>query len=214
MKRRKPESPLKISMVRSLVQAMENSTGRGNALLACAWLDDALELYLRSRCVNDRNVESLYESGGPLDAFMPRIKVAYAFGLITEDVFRELSVIRRIRNDFAHLRDPLTFEDSRISAGCRKLQIPALVERAAGHDFETDQDRYMMACFLLATRFFSAAERPHRPSQLQPISISRTEGVGGSVESLAVVIGMFRRARHPRSESVSGATFAKGGPDS
>src|SRR5829696_108003 len=87
-----------------------NETDRGKALVLTAWLDDALEQFLRTRVVQEKKlIENLFDQDRPLGTFSARINVAYAFGLVSEGVYRDLHAIREIRNRFAHERNLISF---------------------------------------------------------------------------------------------------------
>jgi DNA-binding MltR family transcriptional regulator len=45
------------------------------------------------------------DTGGPLSTFSARINLAHALRIIDDAEYRDLHIIRRIRNDFAHRRD-------------------------------------------------------------------------------------------------------------
>src|SRR5262249_32748525 len=58
---------------------------------------------------------------GPLATFSARIDMAYLLGLIPDNVRRELHLIRKIRNDFAHSSENLDFNNEAIANRCREL---------------------------------------------------------------------------------------------
>jgi len=56
-------------------------------------------------------VDGLFGGDAPLATFSSKIKLAFALGLITRKTRRQLDVIRQLRNDFAHARGALDFDD-------------------------------------------------------------------------------------------------------
>lgn len=196
MARRKPTSPLEIKTFPSLVKALKEATGRGTALLSFAWLDDALDAFIRSRCVDDaKTVGFLFQGRGPIESFLARVHTAYAFGLIDGDTHKELLTLREIRNEFAHIRDPLTFTDESIAARCRKLQVPAVVEREVNDTIASDQDRFQLTCILLAAVFLQGAKTPRRPTDTAPITIRSYKGTGLAFEWIAKLLAIVRSIR-------------------
>ena len=56
----------------------------------------------------------------PIGKFSTRILLAFGLGLISEREYRELEVIRKIRNEFAHSID-ITFNHPSVSSRCKLL---------------------------------------------------------------------------------------------
>jgi DNA-binding MltR family transcriptional regulator len=99
----KQESP-SLSSFREAAATFEKESDRGSALIAVAWVDDALEACLKSRFRDEKTiVDSLLRQDGPLGSFSSRIKTAYLLGLITASLYSDLERMRGIRNDFAHV---------------------------------------------------------------------------------------------------------------
>jgi DNA-binding MltR family transcriptional regulator len=83
-------------------------TDRGCALMAAAYLDERLGEFMKGYFVDDSKVaDDLLEQSRPLGTFSSRIDMAYALGLISEEEHRGLHPIRRIRNDFGHVAQPI-----------------------------------------------------------------------------------------------------------
>ena len=107
----------------AIKQLMEESD-RGAVLVGVAYLDDLL-LRLFKRMLLDKTLsEELFGGSGPLSNLSGRIKVAYCLGWIGPATFRDLDLLRRIRNDFAHLHKPITFTDPSVQSRCRDLEMP------------------------------------------------------------------------------------------
>ena len=88
---------------------------RGCALIAAAYVDAQLETLLRSYFVDDSKcVDELLANSKPLGTFSARIDLTYALGLLPADIYRDLHLIRKIRNDFGHNPAPITFEEPAI----------------------------------------------------------------------------------------------------
>ena len=85
---------------------------RACVILAAAMLDQAIETILKSCLVptdskNDTLLEGAY---APISTFSARIDLAYRIGLISKKFCRDLHLIRKMRNDFAHDVKDCTFE--------------------------------------------------------------------------------------------------------
>lgn len=88
-----------------LFRQMANESDRVCAIIGCCLLEEDLERTLRSRTAKGlevNQVESLFQGYGPLSTFSAKIALCHVFGFITEAMFHDLEIIRRIRNKFAH----------------------------------------------------------------------------------------------------------------
>lgn len=100
------------AMVLSLAAFIEDTLGR--LLLA----------YLRD-CKASRDLVEGFNA--PLGTLSSRIKTAYAFGLVTEEQFRDMEVLRKIRNLFAHDWEGVSLERS---------DIASMIGQLSGYNFE------------------------------------------------------------------------------
>lgn len=111
----------KINEVEAFRLALSKETDRGCALFASSYLDKAL-----SDCAlaYDKKIENdLFEGNAPLAAFSARIKMAFYLGKISKIERRDLDLIRKIRNEFAHNADAIDFEEEKIKNQCRELSF-------------------------------------------------------------------------------------------
>ncbi len=95
-------------------------TDRGCALMAAAFLSEQLFILLVSSLVRDDDVSQKLLSSR-IESFCDRIDLAFALGLLPPLARRDLHLIRRIRNEFAHDASPLSFASSQIADRCREL---------------------------------------------------------------------------------------------
>ena len=120
------EDPLfeKFDLAMKFRRGLRGETDRGRALMAAEYLSNQLAELLRAAFVDDHRAcdAMLDEPVGHLNSFGSRIEFAYLMGLVGPTAKRELNLIRKIRNDFAHQYKPLTFSDQRIAARCRELR--------------------------------------------------------------------------------------------
>ena len=57
----------------------------------------------------------------PLSSFSSRILTAYELGLIQENEYKQLQIIRKIRNEYAHNWSDIPFETGRVSDLAKNL---------------------------------------------------------------------------------------------
>jgi len=125
--------PMRTSTLACMVfrKALTPETDRGCALMAAAYLDERLKLLLQSRLVFDKKyVRRALDFNGPLGTFSSRIDFAYLLGLIPKNAQRDLHLMRKIRNEFAHVASSLNFESESVSAECKKFYFDGVVPEA------------------------------------------------------------------------------------
>ncbi len=91
--------------------------------MAAAFLDSRLELLISKKLVDDRKiVQQFLEFNGVAGSFSSRIDFCYLTGLLTKSVYSDLNLIRKIRNEFGHRVEPISFETPEIRSRCEQLQ--------------------------------------------------------------------------------------------
>jgi hypothetical protein len=121
----KTASPFTLSQ--AFVQALKKESDRACAILGLAMLDAGLRGLFEAR-LTQRNHQKLFEAHGPLATFAGRTDVAGALGWLPAPEHSELTLLRRIRNDFAHAFDhELTFASSQVRDRCKSLRFPQLI---------------------------------------------------------------------------------------
>jgi len=89
---------------------------RGCALVAAAYLEDELVELLKRFLIKqpDAASKALFDFNGPLGTFSAKIRMAHALGLISTETQKGLDILRKIRNEFAHLHEPVTFQSDAV----------------------------------------------------------------------------------------------------
>jgi DNA-binding MltR family transcriptional regulator len=91
------------SEIHRLVGVLNQESDRGLVLAGAAYIDDCLKALLEASFIEDMNViEALLDSDGPRSSFSSHIKLAYLLGLLEVDEYRDLELIRKMRNECAH----------------------------------------------------------------------------------------------------------------
>src|SRR5438132_1135672 len=91
-----------------MVDALRAESDRAAVVLGAAFLDAQLEDLFRAKLVPftpQDSFDNLFTSNGPLATFSARINLAFSLGWVSDNVRRDLHVIRDIRNTFAHTFD-------------------------------------------------------------------------------------------------------------
>ena len=105
-------------------ESYANESDRSVGILAATYLEQCLAEFLLLRLVDHSSSRALFDSFAPLSSFSGKIEIAFAIGLIPEQIYDDLRRIKKIRNLFAHELDALTFDSPKISKLCDQFFIP------------------------------------------------------------------------------------------
>jgi mannitol operon repressor len=142
--------------VSRLVDDLERESDRGAALVGAAFLDDVLDVLLRSAFVNEpETVGKLMGMGRPLESFGSRAHLCYCMGLLGADVYADINLIREIRNDFAH-RGPTGFDLPDVEIKCMRLRI---ISTLGADESCGPRERFIATVVMLANHLLLEASR-------------------------------------------------------
>jgi hypothetical protein len=99
--------------IATFLEELKTQSDRGAAVIAAAVLDDLLEFLILQRLINlgAERRESLFgRTGAPLSSFSAKIEMAYALGVIANEMRLGMHLIRDVRNEFAHRIEQITFD--------------------------------------------------------------------------------------------------------
>lgn len=126
-RKRLPESSEDVKgAATAFLETIKAESDRGSVLVAAAFLDEALELLLRSRMKSEprivkQSVDPLLTGIGPLKSFWARTELCRALDFLADWEYEDLSQIRNLRNLFAHSYEQADFDDSRVIEMVMKL---------------------------------------------------------------------------------------------
>ena len=137
---------------------LNEESDRGAALLGVAYLDEQLKQLFRAKMLNEKIADELLGAHRPLATFSARIDVGYGLGWLGKSTYEDINLIRKIRNDFAHLHKPMSFSDSNVISKCSALKLPKTVKVTL-----TARDTFCWTVAFLALHFKDAAKTAARP---------------------------------------------------
>jgi|GEM_PF-1848167 len=111
------DSEIRIHKFSDTLQA---ESDRGCALVSAAYLDESLKQLLLKSFVKDKLSQKILDK--ELQPFSFRIEMAFLLGKINRIAYRDLHLIRKIRNQFGHSEELITFESPQIRDRCSELQ--------------------------------------------------------------------------------------------
>lgn len=110
------------------ISAIRRQDDQAMVLSLATFLEDTLGRLLIAYFRSCKATKDLVEGfNAPLGTFGSRIKAVYAFGLVTDDQFKDMEVLRRIRNHFAHNWEGVSFE---------RNDIESLIGQLSGYTVE------------------------------------------------------------------------------
>lgn len=178
-----------ISRVMEFRESLTPETDRGCAIAAAAFLDEELKVLLAGVLADEPKVlKEAFSQNGPLASFSARVDFAMLMGLLSRAACRDLHIIRRIRNDFAHSPHPLSFEDIGIRNRCTELRYTFREPGAKPRQHFTSA-----VCGVLAfihARLFKAT-RPSIPSDALPseqVKMDARENTNSIIKALQRVL--------------------------
>jgi hypothetical protein len=148
-----------------LATGLDEESDRALAILAAAYLDHLLRRWITLRLELDDLPEAaqfLFEGfNAGLATFSSRIQMAKHLDLLSEEEQRDLTLIKAVRNEFAHEFTGISFETQSISDRCRELAAA----KVSGQP-PTPRECYQKACvrlmgdILLQIRSLEGGDRP------------------------------------------------------
>lgn len=107
------------------LEGLNNESPRGAVLVAMDYIEELLLRTIGAFIVEGTKISALTSGmSAPLGSLSARAQMAACLGLISEYEHREITTLRKIRNEFAH-HHRATFGDQRIMDLCENLALSA-----------------------------------------------------------------------------------------
>lgn len=141
----------------NFVNELQGETNRGLPLVGAALIDEKLLNTLESFFVEGKSSSKLLSApNAPLGTFSSRIDACYSLALIDKFEYQEIGIIRKIRNEFAHAKHGLSFENEKIKGLCSSLQSP--LPEGPGSPADTPRFRLVNAIVCIVLRLYYRPE--------------------------------------------------------
>jgi hypothetical protein len=103
---------------------IRTASPRAAAILAVTYVESVLRFAITARCIylSDDELKPLYSASGPLSSFSQATELGFALGVFGPMIRDDLTIIRVIRNAFAHTMKPLSFDTPEFTMEIAKLQ--------------------------------------------------------------------------------------------
>lgn len=109
--------------VHGIYEQLSQESERGSAIIGAAFIDDVLEEMLKTLMIvpAQKQDELFTGSFAPLGSLSAKIALSYRLGLISPNVRMGLDLVRKIRNDFAHVSHQINFKTQSVHERIREL---------------------------------------------------------------------------------------------
>jgi len=117
------EKPIPVWLSTFLAE-FQKETDRASVILTAAMLDDVLSELLKARLVPcPGSADALFDdANAPLANFSSRIEMSFRLGLISHRFARDMHLVRKIRNSFAHNISGCHFKDMSVLNRIKALE--------------------------------------------------------------------------------------------
>lgn len=114
----------------AVLEEMKGASDRAIGIIAASLVEIHLLKLIKQTFITETKSngkettqETMFRSSGPLGSFSSRIQLAYIMGLISAELFKDLTTIKDIRNRFAHYTEMGSFKVPEISSRCFHLTL-------------------------------------------------------------------------------------------
>lgn len=113
---KRPEPGTTTDWWHKYMDMFEKESDRACVILTVSFVDELLTLCLRTKLVADHSAtDSLFDGArAPFSTFSSKIDLSFRLGIVSNRLAKDLHLIRKIRNDFAHNIEGCDFADTRV----------------------------------------------------------------------------------------------------
>jgi hypothetical protein len=117
---------ISVDFGKRISDALSNESDRASVILVASWIDHFLQIKLAHEFDggNANARSALFSSNGPFATFAAKLNVAFCAGWIDSDVYHDLDIIRKMRNEFAHSIESHSLYDEPFPAMVARLRVP------------------------------------------------------------------------------------------
>jgi len=146
--------------INRLMHLTRDEDERGLVLSVAAFSEDCLGRLLTAHLREGKAASDLIEGfNAPLGTFSARIKAGYAIGLLSDEQYRDLEFLRKIRNEFAHNWEGCSFEKPNIKDWIAGMSASRINEKVA----ESPKEKFhsTMMCTLVELEYLLSTLGKH-----------------------------------------------------
>lgn len=104
--------------------SLNKESDRGCSLLSVSFLDLQIEKVLKRKLIgNKKHLNKIFDFNGALGTLSNKLDLSYSLGLISKTEYEDITIIRKIRNDFAHSYHNIDFDSPKIISLIKRLNL-------------------------------------------------------------------------------------------
>lgn len=152
---------LDIDDYQEVLKEFHNESDRAAAVLGVSFVECYLAKFMKSAMVADVKDE-VFDSNGPFSTYSQRVQGAHAFGLISGTMKRDLELIGKIRNRFAHHPMRSTFDTAPITDWCNSLSTAEMIPMpdTSQGTRQDNRNRFVVAIGMVVADWHNAISKP------------------------------------------------------
>jgi len=116
-----------------LQESMRSGSDLSCALIGGAAMENMLMYVLERFLVDCEESKDLFDIKGDLDSITKCKRMAFCLGLIDRLSYKNIGMVARIRNKFAHNHEPIDFKNEEIVGMCNDLELNDPTGKEFGH---------------------------------------------------------------------------------
>ncbi|UWP99248.1 hypothetical protein [Aliiroseovarius crassostreae] len=145
----------------TFLDASNSETERGRALIAASLIEEMLDEILRGFLLDTKATAKLFNGpNAPLSTLSSKGLASAALGLISQSEHRDIELIRKIRNEFAH-SVMCSFDDDKIRSWAEELKVGMssldALENGHGSKVRDPKQRFCMVTTSIVSSLYNRA---------------------------------------------------------
>jgi len=120
---------------------LKGESDRAAAIVGASIIESQLEDLLTKAMIPDAQTAPLFDGYGPLSTLSAKISIIESFGFLPKDICKDLHLLRKIRNEFAHQHGGLSFDSPKISAWVSTFGCLGIM-RGQLQEYKTDPESW------------------------------------------------------------------------
>lgn len=109
-----------------ILDSLKKESDRAKLILVSSWIDYFLKVKIQNEFSkgNKKARKDLFSLNGPFATFSSKLNLAFCAGWIDSDVYHDIQIIRKLRNDCAHSIENITLDEERVRKEIEKFKVP------------------------------------------------------------------------------------------
>ena len=109
-----------------IANSLKDESDRAKIILAASWADYYLQVKFEKEYSkgNKKARKIIFSANGPFASFSSKLNIAFCAGWIDSDVYHDIQIIRRLRNECAHTINKISLSEEKYRTEIEKFKVP------------------------------------------------------------------------------------------